>query len=378
MSISSCQNTKPTTSAVETVSIDFQKNLSIPFKDVFSKIEFIGLQLEQEDEFLGDARKLLVFEGKFYVFDAHQLAVFVFDEKGNELFSIDDRGEGPGKYARPSDFTINPYTNDIEILDHPFKLFTYDSQGNFKHQTYLNIDTEKFKKLYTFHNLLRISESTLVLHTGAYPNIDKIYLYSSTEEKIIHSAVPRKQARSNKPLFTGLQCFFQRGDSTFYFDYEDNTIFHITKTNTEPVQRLDFGAKAFSMDDYNEYSSDKAVFQYAYENNLAHPVYFFNPDRYTFMVHYRNALHVAARVSDSASTYGKIADIPSGEGLTPVFPYADLNADSPYEYGIIYQPNETMKNYMSEEQYLALTNGDPEATNPIVIRYTYKDWLEPK
>lgn len=54
-----------------------------------------------------DMEKLILHKGQLYVFDQRKPAVYVFDESGNFLREIAQKGEGPGEYQTITDILID-------------------------------------------------------------------------------------------------------------------------------------------------------------------------------------------------------------------------------------------------------------------------------
>ena len=75
--------------------------------------------------------KVLVHKKTIYLLDARQNIVFVFNDNGNFLFKINQKGRGPEEYNFLNDININPYEQTLELLDPMGNLLTFDTTGKF-------------------------------------------------------------------------------------------------------------------------------------------------------------------------------------------------------------------------------------------------------
>jgi hypothetical protein len=76
----------------------------------------IYIPLETHDDILiGNMKKVLVWNNKFYIWDSMTETVFCFGQNGEFIHKISNRGGGPGEYPRISDFSIHTKTGDVYI-----------------------------------------------------------------------------------------------------------------------------------------------------------------------------------------------------------------------------------------------------------------------
>lgn len=102
-----------------------------PLSRIADSIEYIPL--ETSDSILvGNIRKMIVRQGRIYIWDSLSECVFCFDEAGRYLFRIARQGAGPGEYGRISDFSLNLANGNICIYsDMSRRYLEYDSTGLF-------------------------------------------------------------------------------------------------------------------------------------------------------------------------------------------------------------------------------------------------------
>ncbi|SUJ04550.1 Uncharacterised protein [Sphingobacterium spiritivorum] len=83
-----------------------------------SNYTFLPLQTTEESLF-AIISKLIHKNGKFYILDAHVTsALFIFSDKGEFLYKIDNKGRGFGQYITLNDFDVdeqgNVYISDMQ------------------------------------------------------------------------------------------------------------------------------------------------------------------------------------------------------------------------------------------------------------------------
>ncbi|MDR2119830.1 MAG: 6-bladed beta-propeller [Tannerella sp.] len=85
-----------------TITVDFDKPDEASVFDYFKSVELIPLETNQ-DVLIGQLRKIIFHNGRYYTFDRQQQTVHVFDDKGKFIFKIDGRGQGPDEYPSLDD-----------------------------------------------------------------------------------------------------------------------------------------------------------------------------------------------------------------------------------------------------------------------------------
>lgn len=123
-------------------------------------VEYIPLQTD-EDIIVGEVRKLLVRNGRMYIWDMLSESVFCFDTSGNYLYRVHAQGQGSGEYGRTCDFSLNMSNGNICIYsDIDRAIFEYDDNGKF---------VREIPSPYIF-NSFAICGDTIYENTGRSPN----------------------------------------------------------------------------------------------------------------------------------------------------------------------------------------------------------------
>ena len=98
---------------------------------LIKSIRFIPLETTAEN-ILGSISKLIKTKDRYYILDGKiGRKVYVFDIKGNYLFSFGESGRGPQEYINPTDITIDEKEGAIYLLDNGQKIIKTDLNGKF-------------------------------------------------------------------------------------------------------------------------------------------------------------------------------------------------------------------------------------------------------
>ena len=125
--------------------VEFESNYT---KDVnfISDTTYIPLEF-CEDCIIGDISKVIKVDDGFIISDKTiSQQVFKFDDSGNFLFSIGEKGVGLGNYVLPFDLSKIPGTNKLAILDqNQSKILYYDiDTGDFIEEWRINFQAKSF------------------------------------------------------------------------------------------------------------------------------------------------------------------------------------------------------------------------------------------
>ena len=128
--------------------------------EVADTVEYIPLQTNEEIT-VGEVGKLLIRNGRMYIWDRLSESVFCFDTSGNYLYRVHAQGQGPGEYGRTSDFSLDMNNGHICIFsDVDRAIFEYDENGKFLKETPSPYIITSFA----------IRGNTIYAYTGRMPN----------------------------------------------------------------------------------------------------------------------------------------------------------------------------------------------------------------
>jgi len=172
-----------------------------------------------------------VTDDRIIVHDYKQHLLFVFDRKGNYLYSIHNPGNGPGEYLDIRSFCTSADGKDI-IINDGYKLLFYNlADGTFQQTRPLNLEVDNPPRNVMFSSCINPSDSTFFLWTDMGDHT--LYKYDGKE---MTGLKPRKN--------------YQLGGKKFFMNYEGKYLvcpdygeFGVTTINGEKRFFIDFGDK---------------------------------------------------------------------------------------------------------------------------------------
>ncbi|HRW28094.1 MAG TPA: 6-bladed beta-propeller, partial [Bacteroidales bacterium] len=156
------------------IAVNLNEYSKISVFDIFSKISVIPLETDSNSA-IEQISRVIPHNNRYYILDRKQSAVLIFDSNGNFEKKIRRVGVGPGEYSLLYDFNINPFTNELELLNPRGELLSYTLDGEFISS--LNIPMRNASKF------LPITEDMIIFYTS-YEE-EKLHYYSRSQDKII-------------------------------------------------------------------------------------------------------------------------------------------------------------------------------------------------
>lgn len=211
--ISSCSSEKKD---IRNIRVDIDRVQKVSIFDIFSKVMVIPLETT-DLSLIENLTKVIPFRDKFYILDYLKAEILFFDESGNFLNKISDKGNGPNQYINLSDFDIDR-SKDILICLSPVdnSMFEYDLSGNFLRK-YKLPDTKG-----AYNRLKFLNQDTIVFWTFDYNN--RIKFYSKNKHSIIKETFPEAENIVNNfsPFVFPYANFICRPTSNTVFGFTDN------------------------------------------------------------------------------------------------------------------------------------------------------------
>ena len=93
--------------------------------DIFEKVELISLETKKES-LIEWIDKIVYYDGRFYLLDSFQGALFIFEHNGAYIDKIHRIGRGPGEYQYINDFFLDSLHSQIGLLSTWGDVFYYD------------------------------------------------------------------------------------------------------------------------------------------------------------------------------------------------------------------------------------------------------------
>lgn len=208
----------------ETILINVDKAKPLYIGDSINKI--VSLELT-DNSLLTHIEQLDIIDKKILIFDKHRL--MVFDTNGLFLYSIGQKGLGPGEYtAINSYFVVGDTVNIYDANLH--KLFIYQIDGSFVNSKRIE---GLIESVYPVNNKRFIGRKKYrgdKLETSTLATLDEDFnLVADIDNRSLKSGV----------VISDYCCTYN--NNTLYWEFLNDTIFAIKETKIVPQYYVDFG-----------------------------------------------------------------------------------------------------------------------------------------
>src|SRR5690606_14110854 len=120
--------------SIEVVSLAAMKageEYTLHASKLVEEIEYFPLSTA-DSAIIGKIDKIIAYDSIIYIFDSSSKIIFVFNDKGMHLASVNQQGHGPGEYKKLDDFTIDRTQGNILVKsNYDQKIFVYNKYGDF-------------------------------------------------------------------------------------------------------------------------------------------------------------------------------------------------------------------------------------------------------
>ena len=212
----------------EAIFVDMDQPVKASLFDYFRSIELIPLETSH-DALIVSVSKMIVHQDKYYTLDKNQSIIFVFDKTGKFLFEIGKKGQAAGEHVFIQDFNINPFSNNLEILEPYGNVHIYDLSGN-----YIKTKRITFPGFSVAHSLAAIDSLTHVFNTKYQP--EKIIYFNLNEQKLLH-----QEFKENRRLGSFSNNPYQYQGDWFFFRPIHPVVYKMGKKKLEVAFKFDFG-----------------------------------------------------------------------------------------------------------------------------------------
>ncbi|MFR9542636.1 MAG: 6-bladed beta-propeller [Rikenellaceae bacterium] len=225
--------------------IDINNIEKVSFYDVYDSIEIIPLETTEESILIyrqTKPAKMVLHDDKFYILDENK--IFIFDSNGKYISKINKQGRGRGEYSEISDFNINMFTGDIEILSPTGVINIYD-KNSLEYRQKIEIQTSN-NAYHAFHCL---TEDIYILYS-AYSEDRQILLYSISKAELIGDTYHAPTWLPQAGLSYSTSPFYTIGESLCFVQAYDGQVFNLGEQppyiNTK--YQWDFGRATINID----------------------------------------------------------------------------------------------------------------------------------
>jgi len=181
--------------------------------------------------------QVVYFNDRYYVLDGSQSILFCFGSDGKYLFKIAQQGQGPEEYLRLDYFNIDPYNNQLLLLESYGNLLVFDLDGQFISKTRLPSETPAYNEVHS------IDENRLLFISASF---DELLFYDQNKNTIYEHFFSEegRVLRAGQFYVTGRvynyngDLFFSPQPSNEIINLSDGTVFSWNfgkRTNTKEV-----------------------------------------------------------------------------------------------------------------------------------------------
>ncbi len=340
--------------------IDNVKEYSI--SEVISDIKIIALETNKNSVCSNLIIKLIDHQGKFYLLDRKELAIYVFTEDGKFVEKIKNPGKGPGEFYAVNDINFNPFTGILEIMTPQGKMIGYDP------------DKKSFETLFhlpevrSVHKFVNISKEIVLFYSNFEP---KQFIYYSREKKAIMGKSFENQNIEGRIRFAGYSPFHKVDNKLQFLDPYAYDVYSVDSLKVSKVLTFDFGKYNLIYEDLPEKThSVQTYVDYLGENSIVFPIvnYIENEKIVGMVCQYRKA-GIMLVYDKESSTYYKVGLNPSSSFL----PF--LGKDQDQFYGICLNAEkitEILPSHILDAENRNVLQSIQEGDNPVLIKYKLK------
>lgn len=356
-----------------------QKAEEIKLSSIADDIEYIALETTPES-YLSKVRKLTKTNEFLLVLDitnnkSNRLIIFGLD--GSYISQIHRVGKGPGEYTQIEDFTFDPRSGRIVILDsYQKKLLEFSSAGEFLRETYL--DFRPYNICFVLPNYIALSiplKRVKPATDGKQYNLILLNREMKVVQELASSIEYKKKDNSSGITVGGLDSFENR--LRFKQQLVD-TIFTLNQEALKiPFYSFDFGKYKVPLDMYSDKKSANNIAKYkeyvsfAESNNYLFIRYIYENDWCYYLI--RKSDSKMQKLPDDTGNMGFDNDF---DGSMPFWPRVSTgNGELINYYNAIdlmeYCEKNNVRKFKSEfpkqqKKLLKLLDEIDEESNPII------------
>lgn len=210
---------------------------SIPTEKLFSKIEIISLETN-EQSLIQSIRKVIEYDSCLYILDSRQKAILIFDKTGKFISKIHTVGRAPSEYSLLYDIAINTYSETLDALDPMGKIITYDLKGNYISSIYLPHPPM------AYHLISILNKDSILLHTEPYITTDYTFRIFSRKADSITKQFYKQQEFIAWNIKGPLQVY---KDTLYYSQAIHNEVYKIINDSLYLAYSWNFGKYSYDI-----------------------------------------------------------------------------------------------------------------------------------
>ena len=203
--------------------------------DLFKDFEVIPLETT-DNSLLIWPDKVMCIDDNYAVFDSRHPAVFLFDDGGQFIRKIGNRGEGPHDYYEIYDVLYNPIDKTIEMLSPFGDIVSYTLEGNWVRKI-------KFPQKTNYQSFVLNDSSYVAWSVPSNMNDYGISIISQDGSMLINSLW---QCNPNLSLLYP-RVFYQHKDEVYFYRPFGREVYKISDNGMGIAYEWDFGKNNYTL-----------------------------------------------------------------------------------------------------------------------------------
>jgi len=346
--------------------IDLDSTEVISISDIFESIDVVQLDTN-EDCLISSISKVIYHDNKYFILDLKLQSLFCFDSNGRFLFKIFQKGQGPEEYLYLSDFNVDPYNNQLMLLEPFGSLLLFDlERGTFIKKVKLPHEIIAYNEVYPLNE-----NRLLFISLNKY----KVVFYNRVSNTIIEKRYENDERLGS--IFNPFYKTYIYNEDVYFSPPPTNEIINLSKGTSF---FWDFGKKNNSLDKIKKLrekmiSEDKNPERdYVGEGFLNYCiVYNYETVKYKLCLLDCGNLQFKHIFFDKETQKAHIFN-KTTENIRFLLP--DFSKESIILYDKAFS-RELLhpfynENNLTEEQKNLIKNNNPEIDNPFLVKYNFK------
>lgn len=236
--------------------VDPKPGSNLDFNQYFKVESLIFLK---DQELIGDVKKLIQFDDKFFIHDKIREKIHCYNLNGNHIWSTTNQGEGPNEYIKLQGFDVNLKDSVVSL---------WDSRGlqvlNYNMETGNVINKNKLESF--GHDFMVFNEKYIIYPLGYYhKDLSYKLLFVNNNNQLVKKYLPfESQDEINERL--PMKVFSKNAnDENFYFTHSYNdTVYYFSQDTLYAKYKVNYGSKRKI--DFSNFKTDQEIYQH-YKNN---------------------------------------------------------------------------------------------------------------
>ena len=216
-----------------TLSVDLNQS-PLHYNDVFSNAEVIPLETT-DSSLIVYPFEAIEYKENLYIYDLHLAKTCVFDQKGKFIRQIGRKGQGPGEYSWLQSISIDKKNDVLHLIEPIGKFHDFALDGKL-------IATRRYPNGSVYHSMHHLDDHIVLWSPPIDNESDCIIIINPQTMEIINTY-------GNGPILLQDGDFYSCNEDLYFFKYQENYVYKVTKDSLEISYQWDFGKDNLNMYD---------------------------------------------------------------------------------------------------------------------------------